>query len=303
MTRINGSTIWGEGQDIFVDHFVRRDHLTVEVSESIVGKYWRMASIKIFDSKANDPKRFEDVTYQSKSDAVKSSYNPACALNIESVSKMYISPAGSFTALKEISFSVKKGELVSIVGPSGSGKSTLLNIIGSLDAPTSGNVFIDGINIFALPRREIANLRNRMIGFIFQSYNLINRTSIQKNIEIPSIIAGLTRSERRRRSSKLLGILGISDKAHQKPSNLSGGQQQRVAIARSLMNNPDIILADEPTGNLDTKTGKEVFLLLKMLSEKLGRTVIIVTHNADLSRETHRTIHIKDGKIEKDVIN
>lgn len=225
------------------------------------------------------------------------------ALNLENLSKMYTSPAGAFTALKEISFSVKKGELVSIVGPSGSGKSTLLNIIGALDKPTAGKVFIDGVDIFALSGREIANMRSKMIGFIFQSYNLINRTSIKKNIEIPSIISGMTKSERIQRSSKLLDILGIKDKAHQKPSNLSGGQQQRVAIARSLMNNPEIILADEPTGNLDTKTGEEVFYLLKMLSKKFRRTIIIVTHNPELSKGADRTIHIKDGKLEKDVIN
>jgi putative ABC transport system ATP-binding protein len=159
------------------------------------------------------------------------------ALNVENVSKMYLSPAGEFTALKDINFSVKKGELVSIVGPSGSGKSTLLNIIGALDKPTSGNVLVDGIDIFALPSREISNFRNRMIGFIFQSYNLINRTSIQKNIEIPGIISGMSKTERKLRSNKLLDILGMGDKAEQKPLNLSGGQQQRVAIARSLMNN------------------------------------------------------------------
>ena len=262
------------------------------------------------DLKTNNfyPKHFRVDSNHSENDNEPVKYpgydhEPTDALNIENVSKMYISPAGTFTALNDISFSVKKGELVSIVGPSGSGKSTLLNIIGALDKPTSGNVFIDGINIFALPGREIANLRNRMIGFIFQSYNLINRTSIQKNIEIPSIVSGMSKSERRRRSSKLLGILGINDKAYQKPSNLSGGQQQRVAIARSLMNNPEIILADEPTGNLDTKTGKEVFSLLKMLSKKFRRTIIIVTHNPELSRETDRTIHIKDGKLEKDVAN
>jgi putative ABC transport system ATP-binding protein len=225
------------------------------------------------------------------------------ALNVENVSKMYISPAGEFTALKEISFSVKKGELVSIVGPSGSGKSTLLNIIGALDKPTSGNVLVDGIDIFALPSREISNFRNRMIGFIFQSYNLIDRTSIQKNIEIPGIISGMSKSERKWRSNKLLDILGMGDKARQKPLNLSGGQQQRVAIARSLMNYPEIILADEPTGNLDTKTGGEVFYLLKSLSKKFRRTIILVTHNPELSKETDRTIHIKDGKLEKNVVN
>lgn len=255
-----------------------------------------------------DPNRFKVDSDQSKNwnEPIKSSgyglHESTDALNVENVSKMYISPAGELTALKEISFSVKKGELVSIVGPSGSGKSTLLNIIGALDKPTSGNVLVDGIDIFALPGQEISDFRNRMIGFIFQSYNLINRTSIQKNIEIPGIISGMSKTERKWRSNKLLDILGISDKAHQKPSNLSGGQQQRVAIARSLMNYPEIILADEPTGNLDTKTGEEVFYLLKSLSKKFRRTIILVTHNPELSKETDRTIHIKDGKLEKNVV-
>lgn len=226
------------------------------------------------------------------------------ALNIENISKIYYSLAGGVSALSNISFSIKKGEFVSIVGPSGSGKSTLLNIIGALDKPSSGKVFIGGgIDVFALNNYRIAHMRNKMIGFIFQSYNLINRTSVQKNIEIPGIISGMSSSDRRRRSSKLLDILGIKDKAHLKPSTLSGGEQQRVAIARSLINNPEIILADEPTGNLDTKTGQEVFYLLKMLSNKFRRTIIIVTHNPELAKETDRIIHIRDGKVEKDVIN
>ena len=256
-----------------------------------------------------DPKRFRVDSNQNgnKSGPIKPSVHGlrdlTDALSVENVSKMYLSPAGKFTALKGINFSVKKGELVSIVGPSGSGKSTLLNIIGALDKPTSGNVLVDGIDIFALPSREISNFRNRMIGFIFQSYNLINRTSIQKNIEIPGIISGMSKTERKLRSNKLLDILGMDDKADQKPLNLSGGQQQRVAIARSLMNYPEIILADEPTGNLDTKTGEEVFYLLKSLSKRFRRTIILVTHNLELSKETDRTIHIKDGKLEKDVVN
>jgi putative ABC transport system ATP-binding protein len=225
------------------------------------------------------------------------------ALNIENISKIYYSPAGGLSALSNISFIIKKGEFVSIVGPSGSGKSTLLNVIGALDKPTNGKVFIGGIDIFALKSNQIAYMRNKMIGFIFQSYNLINRTSVQKNIEIPSIISGMSISDRRRRSSKLLDILGIKDKAYVKPLNLSGGQQQIVAIARALINNPEIILADEPTGNLDTKTGQEVFYLLKMLSNKFGRTIIVVTHNPELAKETDRTIHIRDGRVEKDVTN
>ena len=205
--------------------------------------------------------------------------------------------------LHGISFGIKKGEFVSIVGPSGSGKSTLLNIIGALDRPTVGKVFINDIDIFSLNDYEIALLRNNLIGFIFQSYNLINRTTVLKNVEIPGILAGMKKNERIDRALKLLDILGIKDKAKSSPSNLSGGEQQRVAIARAIMNNPAVILADEPTGNLDTKTGQDVFNLLKMLSNKFRRTIIMVTHNPDLSKATDRVIHLKDGIIEKEAIN
>lgn len=225
------------------------------------------------------------------------------ALKMENVSKVFESPAGQLIALRDINFSVRKGEFISIVGPSGSGKSTLLNIIGALDRPSKGRVFIDNVDIFSQKDSQIAQMRNSLIGFIFQSFNLINRTSVQKNVEIPAIIAGMNSEERHRRSLKLLKILGIEDKAWLRPVNLSGGQQQRVAIARSLMNNPAIILADEPTGNLDTKTGEEVFELLRMLATKFKRTIVFVTHNSDLSSRTDRTIFIRDGAIEKEIIN
>lgn len=224
-------------------------------------------------------------------------------LRVENLSKIFYSPAGGIVVLNGISFGIKKGEFVSIVGPSGSGKSTLLNIIGALDRPTVGKVIINDIDIFLLNDYEIALLRNNLIGFIFQSYNLINRTTVLKNVEIPGILAGMKKNERIDRALKLLDILGIKDKAKTSPSNLSGGQQQRVAIARAIMNNPAVILADEPTGNLDTKTGQDVFNLLKMLSNKFRRTIIMVTHNPDLSKATDRVIHLKDGIIEKEAIN
>jgi len=224
-------------------------------------------------------------------------------LTVANLSKVYVSAMGKVVSLRNVSFSVNKGEFVSVVGPSGSGKSTLLNMIGALDRPTSGKVFINEIDIFSLNDTQIATVRNNTLGFIFQSYNLINRTTILKNVEFPGITGGMSDGDRRRRAFKLLTFLGIKDKAKYKPANLSGGQQQRVAIARALMNDPKIILADEPTGNLDTKTGQDVFNLLTVLSRKFKRTIIMVTHNPELAAATDRAIHIRDGKIEREIVN
>jgi putative ABC transport system ATP-binding protein len=224
-------------------------------------------------------------------------------MKVENLTKVYSSSTGRVASLDNVSFSVSKGEFVSVVGPSGSGKSTLLNMLGALDRPTSGKVFMDGIDIFSLNDSQLAIARNDKLGFIFQSYNLINRTTVLKNVEFPGIVGGMSDADRRRRALKLLDFLGIKNKANFKPLNLSGGQQQRVAIARALMNDPKIILADEPTGNLDTKTGIDVFNLLTLLSREFKRTIIMVTHNPELAAATDRAIHIRDGAIEKDVIN
>lgn len=225
------------------------------------------------------------------------------ALEVRNLSKFWDSQAGRVIGVSNISFNVRKGEFVSIVGPSGSGKSTLLNMLGALERPSAGQVFINGLDVFSMNDSQAATLRNKSIGFIFQSYNLINRTNVLKNVEFPAIIGGMNKSERRMRATKLLNFLGLKSKIKSKPFNLSGGEQQRVAIARSLMNNPAIILADEPTGNLDTKTGADVFELLKLLSNKFKRTIIMVTHNHELAANTDRSIHIIDGKIEKEVKN
>lgn len=225
------------------------------------------------------------------------------ALEVNDITKVFATSAGIFEALRGISFVINRGEFVSIVGPSGSGKSTLLNMIGALDRPTSGKVYIDGIDIFSLRDGEIASMRNKLIGFIFQSFNLINRSTVQKNVELPAIISDMSKQERNRRAFLLLETLGVADKAKLKTSSLSGGQQQRVAIARALINNPTMILADEPTGNLDTTTGNEVFALLKNLSSKFRRTIIMVTHNQELAGKTDKIIYIKDGSIEREVLN
>lgn len=225
------------------------------------------------------------------------------ALEVRNLSKFWDSQAGRVIGVSNISFNVRKGEFVSIVGPSGSGKSTLLNMLGALERPSAGKVLINGLDVFSMNDSQAATLRNKSIGFIFQSYNLISRTNVLKNVEFPAIIGGMNKSERRMRATKLLNFLGLKSKIKSKPFNLSGGEQQRVAIARSLMNNPAIILADEPTGNLDTKTGADVFELLKLLSNKFKRTIIMVTHNPELAANTDRSIHIKDGKIEKEVKN
>lgn len=227
--------------------------------------------------------------------------NGQIVLKVENITKVFESAAGRVAALRGVDLSIRKGEFVAIVGPSGSGKSTLLNMIGALDRPTSGKVFINGVDVFSLSDAELATMRNHLIGFIFQSYNLINRTTVLKNVELPAILSDMEGSKRDHRAMKILDFLGIGDKAGFKPSSLSGGQQQRVAIARALMNDPAMILADEPTGNLDTKTGQEVFDLLRMLSNKFRRTIVMVTHNPELAEATDRAIYLRDGKVEKEI--
>lgn len=198
-------------------------------------------------------------------------------------------------ALSDVNFGIKRGDFVSIMGPSGSGKSTLLNCIGALDRFTNGQIYIDGISLSSLDDEGLAWLRNRKIGFIFQSYNLINRSLVGENVEIPSLVTSLDANKRKEKAMQLLESVGLSDKYHRYPKTLSGGEQQRVAIARALMNDPTILLADEPTGNLDSKSGAIVMNILQKLNRELGVTVIVVTHDPEVGNLSDRIYYLKDG--------
>ena len=203
-------------------------------------------------------------------------------------------------ALRGVNLRMRHGEIISVVGPSGSGKSTLLNMLGALDTPTSGKILIDGVDISRMGERALARFRNRKIGFIFQSYNLIDRSKVTKNVELPAIVAGMPKKLRNRRVHELLDLVGLGDKSNRRPNALSGGEQQRVAIARALVNDPAFILADEPTGNLDSKTGEEIQNLLLRVNEERKATILIVTHNLELAEKTGRILHLRDGIVEKE---
>ena len=219
------------------------------------------------------------------------------AIELRNVVKDYVLGPVVVHAVRGIDLKVRHGEFIAIMGPSGSGKSTLLNLIGALDRPTSGKVIIDGVDISKLDDTGLAYLRNKKIGFIFQTFNLINRTSVLRNVELPSIVAGVPKKERIRRAKEMLKIVGLVEEIHRQPKYLSGGQQQRVAIARALMNYPAIILADEPTGNLDSKTGQEIVDFLRKLNTEFGTTIVVVTHDRSVAEQADKIIHIKDGKL------
>lgn len=214
--------------------------------------------------------------------------------------KIYKSGKIEYPALRGINMKIRRGEFIAIVGPSGSGKSTLLNLFGALDRPTKGKVIIDGIDISTLKSNELAEFRNKKIGFIFQTFNLIPYMSALDNIEVPMIASGISPKERKIRAKELLELVGLKGFERNRPSELSGGQQQRVAIARALINNPQIILADEPTGNLDSKSANEIIEILHNLNKR-GVTIILVTHNLNLIKYCNRVFWMKDGLIEKEV--
>jgi putative ABC transport system ATP-binding protein len=217
-------------------------------------------------------------------------------IEIDSLTKIYKTGKNDFKALNNVDLRIRKGDFVAIMGPSGSGKSTLMNIIGCLDRPTSGTIIIDGENISTVNDNQLAIIRGRKIGFIFQKFNLMPSMTALKNVALPMVFLGGSKSDRELRASELLAKVGLTNWATHRPSELSGGQQQRIAIARALVNNPAIILADEPTGNLDTKTGEQIMEILVSLNRE-GRTILLVTHAVSLKRFANRIVNMLDGEV------
>jgi putative ABC transport system ATP-binding protein len=220
-------------------------------------------------------------------------------IDIENITKNYVMGEETVHALRGVSLQIRRNEYIAVMGPSGSGKSTLMNMLGCLDTPTSGRYEFNGRNVAEMNDDELAAIRNREIGFVFQTFNLLPRSDSLRNVELPLIYAGMDPGAREERATQALVDVGLGDRIHHKPNELSGGQRQRVAIARALVNNPSIILADEPTGNLDSKTGEEIMALLEDLYHR-GHTIILVTHERDIAAHARRTVHLRDGMIESD---
>nr|MBC7613155.1 ABC transporter ATP-binding protein [Pseudopedobacter sp.] len=223
-------------------------------------------------------------------------------IKITDIGRKYVIGTETIHALKSVSLTINKGEFVALMGPSGSGKSTLMNLLGCLDTPTKGEYILNGINVSQMTDSELATVRNKEIGFVFQTFNLLPRSTAQDNVALPLIYAGVKKKDRDLRSKTTLENVGLGNRIHHKPNELSGGQRQRVAVARALINNPSIILADEPTGNLDTKTSIEIMALIEEIHSK-GNTIIIVTHEEDIAQHAHRIVRMRDGLIEEDYQN
>lgn len=223
-------------------------------------------------------------------------------IRIEGLTKHYRIGDEVIKALNGVDLSIRKNEYVALMGPSGSGKSTIMNIIGCLDTPTSGSYFLNGPDVAQLSDNELAEIRNKEIGFVFQTFNLLPRYSALDNVALPLVYAGVPKEERQVRAKEALVSVGLGDRLHHKPNELSGGQRQRVAVARALVNRPSIILADEPTGNLDTKTSHEIMGLFDQI-HAAGNTIVIVTHEEDIARMARRIVRMRDGKVESDLVN
>ena len=221
-------------------------------------------------------------------------------IDVKNIKKSYLVGDMNLNILKGISLEVEKGEFVAIMGPSGSGKSTFMNILGCLDKPTSGRYVLDGVDVSKMKPDQLAEIRNKKIGFVFQGFNLLSRTSAVENVELPMIYAGVPAEERFERAKKALEKVGLKERMFHQPSQLSGGQQQRVAIARAIVNEAPIIFADEPTGNLDTKMSIEIMRLFLKLNEEMGRTIILVTHEEDIAQYSKRILRVVDGEIHSD---
>jgi putative ABC transport system ATP-binding protein len=220
-------------------------------------------------------------------------------IRLEKISRRYQMGAETVHALREVSLEIERGEYVAIMGPSGSGKSTLMNLVGCLDSPSSGTYLLNGTDVSQMDDNHLAEVRNREIGFVFQTFNLLARSNALHNVELPLIYAGMVAAERRKTALAALAQVGLSDRVHHKPNELSGGQRQRVAVARALVNQPSILLADEPTGNLDSRTGTEIMALFEDLARR-GHTIIVVTHEEEIARHARRIIRIRDGLIASD---
>lgn len=223
-------------------------------------------------------------------------------ISVRQLRKTYIMGSTQVHALQSIDLDIKKNEFVALMGPSGSGKSTLMNLLGCLDTPTSGDYFLNGTNVSTMVDAELAEVRNKEIGFVFQTFNLLPRLSALENVALPLVYAGVSRKQRQERAQEVLDSVGLGDRVDHKPNELSGGQRQRVAVARALVNNPSIILADEPTGNLDTKTSIEIMEIFEHIHD-LGNTIILVTHEPDIAEHAHRIVRLRDGLVESDEKN
>jgi len=221
-------------------------------------------------------------------------------IRLENVYKTYDLGEMQVQALRGVSLEVYEGEFVAVMGPSGSGKSTVMNILGCLDRPTRGRYYLDGVDVSGMSKTELARIRNRKLGFVFQQFNLLSRTSALENVELPTVYAGISQEERTKRAMESLTRVGLADRAGHHPSQLSGGQQQRVAIARGLVNRPSILLADEPTGNLDSRTSVEIMEILQTLNNEQGLTIVLVTHEPDIAHFTKRTLEFRDGRLRRD---